>query len=135
MRISDWSSDVCSSDLALERWLTLRLDAGEDITADIERILREGNSAALVSVLLNVAKYRPSLLTGPLAALLTFPNLFYWDSVRVKQVGNNFIAWSWLPGGQAMFDFARDWPLAPHRQKKFLDVVVELLLADRKSTR
>lgn len=119
----------CALD-ALERWLTLRLDAGEDITAEIERILREGNSAALVSVLLNVAKYRPSLLTGPLSALLTFPNLFYWDSVRVKQVGYNFIGWSWLKGGQAMFDFARDWTLAPHRQQKFLDVVVELLLAD-----
>jgi len=119
----------CALD-ALERWLTIRLDAGEDITADIDRILREGNSAALVSVLLNVAKYRPSLLTGPLAALITFPNLFYWDSVRVKQVGYNFIGWSWLQGGQAMFDFARDWTLAPHRQQKFLDVVVELLLAD-----
>lgn len=119
----------CALD-ALERWLTLRLDAGEDITADVERILRDGNSAALVSVLLNVAKYQPSLLTGPLAALLTFPDLFYWDSVRVKKVGFNFIAWSWLQGGQAMFDFARDWTLAPHRQRKFLDVVVELLLAD-----
>lgn len=119
----------CALD-ALERWLTLRLDAGADITAYIERILREGNSAALVSVLLNVAKYRPSLLTGPLAALITSPNLFYWDSVRVKQVGYNFIGWSWLQGGQAMFDFARDWILAPHRQQKFLDVVVELLLAD-----
>ena len=119
----------CALD-ALERWLTLRLDAGEDITSEIERILREGNSAALVSVLLNVAKYRPSLLTGPLLALLTFPNLFYWDSIRVKQVGYNFIGWSWLKGGQAMFDFARDWTLAPHRQRKFLDVVVELLLAD-----
>lgn len=119
----------CALD-ALERWLTLRLDAGEDITSEIEGILREGNSAALVSVLLNVAKYRPSLLTGPLSALLTFPNLFYWDSVRVKQVGYNFIGWSWLNGGQAMFDFARDWTLAPHRQKQFLDVVVELLLAD-----
>jgi hypothetical protein len=119
----------CALD-ALERWLTIRLDAGEDIAADIERILREGNSAALVSVLLNVAKYRPSLLTGPLAALITFPNLFYWDSVRVKQVGDNFIGWSWLQGGQAMFDFARDWTLAPHRQQKFLDVVVDLLLAD-----
>lgn len=119
----------CALD-ALERSLTLRLDAGEDILADIERILREGNSAALVSVLLNVAKYRPSLLTGPLTALLTCPNLFYWDSVRVEQVGNNFIGWSWLQGGQAMFDFARDWALAPHRKRKFLDVVVELLLAD-----
>lgn len=119
----------CALD-ALERWLTLRLDAGEDINADVERIFQEGNSAALVSVLVNVAKYRPSLLTGPLAALLTFPNLFYWDSVRVKRVGYNFTDWAWLRSGQAMFDFARDWILAPHRQKKFLDVVAELLLAD-----
>ncbi len=119
----------CALD-ALERWLTMRLDASEDITADIERIFREGNSAALVSVLVNVAKYRPSMLVGPLAALITFPNLFYWDSVRVKQVGSNFVGWNWLQGGQVMFDFARDWTLAPHRQRKFLDVVVELLLAD-----
>lgn len=120
----------CALD-ALERWLTLRLDAGEDITADIERILQEGNSAALVCVLLNVAKYRPSLLTGPLAALITFPKLFYWDRVRVEQVGDNFIAWSnGLRGGQAMFDFARVWILAPHRQQKFADIVVLLLLAD-----
>jgi ABC-type oligopeptide transport system ATPase subunit len=119
----------CALD-ALERWLTMKLEAGEDITADLERILREGNSVALVSVLLNVAKYRPSLLTGPLAALLTFPNLFYWDSGRVKQVGYNFVAWKWLQGGEAMFEFARNWALAPHRQRKFLDVVVELLVAD-----
>lgn len=119
----------CALD-ALERWLTLRLDDGEDITADLERILQEGNSAALVSVLVNVAKYRPSLLTRPLAALLTFPNLFYWDSARVKQVGNNFIGWNWLRSGQAMFDLARAWTLAPHRQQAFLDVVVELLLVD-----
>lgn len=119
----------CALD-ALERWLTLRLDAGVDISADVESLLRKGNSAALVSVLLNVAKYRPSLLTGPLAALLTFPHLFYWDSARVKQVGYNFIGWSWLQGGQAMFDFARDWTLAPHRQRKFLDAVVELFLAN-----
>lgn len=119
----------CALD-ALEYWLTRRLDAGEDISADIERILQEGNSTALVSVLLNVAKYRPSLLTGSLAALLTFPNLYFWDSVRVDQVGYNFIGWSWLQGGQEMFDFARNWTLAPHRQKKFLGVVVELLLAD-----
>ncbi|WP_411961100.1 ATP-binding protein (plasmid) [Pseudomonas mandelii] len=119
----------CALD-ALERWLTVRLDAGEDITADIERILREGNSAAFVSVLLNIAKYRPSLLTGLLAALITFPNLFYWDSVRVKQVAYNFIGWSWLRDGQTVFDFARDWTLAPHRQQKFLHVVVELLLTD-----
>lgn len=119
----------CALD-ALERWLTLRLDAGEDITADVERIFREGSSTAFVSVLLNVAKYRPSLLTGPLAALLTFPNLFSWDSARVERVDENFIGWSWLKGGQAIFDFARAWALAPHRQQKFLEIVVELLWAN-----
>lgn len=119
----------CALD-ALERWLTMRLDAGKDIAADIEKILGEGNSVALVSVLLSVAKYQPSLLTGPLAPLLTFPNLFFWDSARVKQIGGKFIAWSWLQGGEEMFNLARDWTLAPHRQRTFLDVVVELLKAD-----
>jgi hypothetical protein len=119
----------CSLD-ALERWLVLRLDTGEDITADIDRILREGNSTALVSVLLNVAKYRPSLLKGPLGALITFPNLFYWDRERVKQVGFNFVGFGWIQDGQAIFEFARDWTLAPHRQRTFVDVVVDLLKID-----
>lgn len=119
----------CALD-TLERWMTAQLDAGQDIAADIERILREGNSAALISVLVNIAKYRPSLLTGPLAALITFPDLFYWDSVRVERVGHNFIAWSWARGGETMFNFARDWVLAPHRKQKFLHVVVQLLLTD-----
>ncbi|WP_460130250.1 P-loop NTPase family protein [Pseudomonas sp. S3_A09] len=116
----------CALD-ALERWLTMRLDEGADISFYIEKIFREGNSAALVSVLLNIAKYRPSLLTGSLAPLITFPDLFYWDSIRVKQVGHNFIDWGWLRDGKTIFDFARDWILAPHRQKMFLHVVVELL--------
>lgn len=102
----------CALD-ALERWLTLRLDAGEDITADIARILRKGSSVSLVSVLLNVAKYRPSLLTGPLSALITFPNLFYWDSARVEQADHNFTPFYWVRGGEMMFNLARDWILAP----------------------
>jgi ABC-type oligopeptide transport system ATPase subunit len=124
------NGDLFSALDALERWLTLKLDAGDDISAVVEQILRDGNSAALVSVLLNVGKYRPSLLAGVLAPLLTFPDVFYWDSVRVGQIGYNFVGSSWLQAGQAVFDFARDWTLAPHRQKKLLDVVVELLIAD-----
>ena len=119
----------CALD-ALERWLMFKLDAGEDITAIVERLLRAGNSVALVSVLLNVAKYQPSLLTGALGPLLTFPYLFNWDSVRVDGVDANFAGLTWVQGGPEVFDLARDWTLAPHRQQKFLDVVVKLLLAD-----
>lgn len=119
----------CALD-ALERWFIQRLDAGEDITADIDTILSKGNSVALVSVLLNVAKYRPSLLKGPLTALFTSPDLLYWDDIRVEKVEHNFVDWSWNQYGQAIFDFAYDWALAPHRQRKLLAVLVELLLTE-----
>jgi hypothetical protein len=116
----------CALD-ALERWLALRIDAHEDITSEIDNLLRDGNSLALISVLVNVAKYRPSMVIGPLAPLLTYPRLFVWDSQRVQQVGFNFIAMSWVRYGEAMFNIVRDWTLAPHRKRTFLDVVVELL--------
>lgn len=133
-QVFDWhqSSDMPNGNLycaldALERWLTLRLDAGDDISAIIARLFREGNSAAFVSVLINVAKYQPSLLATSLAPLLTFPNLYYWDSNRIDQIAYNFVGGVWLQAGDAIFNFARDWTLATHRQKKIVDVAVELL--------
>ncbi len=136
-QVFDWpqSSDMANGNLycaldALERWLTLRLDAGDDISAIIERLFREGNSAAFVSVLINVAKYQPSLLATSLAPLLTFPNLYYWDSNRVDRIAYNFVGGMWLRAGDAIFNFARDWTLATHRRKKLLDVAVNLLKMD-----
>ncbi|KKC33760.1 hypothetical protein WH91_06755, partial [Devosia psychrophila] len=119
----------CALD-ALERWLIIRIDAGEDISADVDRLLLDGNSAAFVSVLVNIAKYRPTLLAGPLAPLLTFPALFFWDSDRVKHINYNFIGWSWLQAGEGVFDFARDWTLAPHRRLKLVDVAIDLVIRD-----
>jgi hypothetical protein len=136
-QVFDWpqSSNMPNGNLysaldALERWLTLRLDAGDDISAIIERLFRQGNSAAFVSLLVNVAKYQPSLLATSLAPLLTFPNLYYWDSGRVDRIAYNFVGGIWLQAGEAIFNFARDWTLAAHRQKKLLDVAVELLKTD-----
>jgi hypothetical protein len=114
----------CALD-ALERWLTLQLDAGVDITTYIERILRNGESAALVGLLVNVGKYRPSLFSGVLSPLLTDPHVFFWDSCRVENIGAKFD--TWVRAGEEVFNLARDWTLAPHRQKSLQDVVVELL--------
>jgi hypothetical protein len=119
----------CALD-ALERWLIQQLDAGKDVNVHIDTILRDGHSAAFVSVLVNIAKYRPTLLAGPLAPLVTFPDLFSWDTARVRQVSVTFDAYTWIRRGEAMFNLARDWALAPHRQRSFRDVAAELLLAD-----
>ncbi len=124
---SNHNGNLFSALDALERWLTLQLDAGVDIAPYIEQILGEGASAALIGLLVNVGKYRPSLFLDGLSPLLTDPHAFFWDSDRVKHIDYKFIGWSWLQGGEAMFEFARGWILAPHRQKTFLDIVVELL--------
>ena len=115
---------------ALEKWLTLQLDADVDITPYIDRILSEGASASLIGLLVNIGKYSPTLFSGALAPVLTDPYVYFWDSGRVEQVGHNFIDWKWAQGGEPMYEFARNWTLAPHRQKTLLDVIIDLLLTD-----
>jgi hypothetical protein len=46
---------------ALERWLCDLIDAGIDIAAQIDALLRATNSAAVLGVLVNVGKYRDEL--------------------------------------------------------------------------
>lgn len=112
---------------ALERWLTLQLDTGVDITPYVEQILQEGASASLIGLLVNVGKYDQSLFSGILAPVLTDPYVFYWDRLRVEQVGNNIISWNSAQVGNEIFKFAKKWVLSPHRQKMLQSVAVELL--------
>ena len=115
----------CALD-ALEYWLISQLDANDDIADDIKRILDEGNSIAFVSVLVNIAKYRPSLLTGCLSFLLTSPYLFYWDSIRVNRIDKNFYIGSW----SSDVKYAHKWILAAHRRRRFLEVVSDIIVVN-----
>lgn len=115
----------CALD-ALERWLTIQLEAGAGITPHIERLLAEGSSSSIIGVLANVAKCRPELLAGPLAPLLTDPLVFYWDDEHVAYRAR-FNALSWVRSGQATFEMAKDWSLAPHRATKLLPLACELV--------
>lgn len=134
-QVFDWSQEssnfngnlFCALD-ALERWITLQLDACVNITSHVEQILREGTSAALIGLLVNVGKYRPSLFSGVLAPLLTDPHVFHWDTGRVNNI--NFDTLNWVRAGETIFNIARDWTLAPHRQRTLRDIVVDLLTAD-----
>lgn len=119
----------CALD-ALERWLTLQLDAGVDITPQIDRLLAEGTSTAFIGLLANIAKYRPQLLAGPLAPILTDPCVFYWDDWRVEHAANSFDAFAWVRSGDAVFNMARDWGLAPHRSVELLHLATELITSN-----
>ena len=126
----DNGSLYCAID-ALEHWLISCLEEKKDITGYIKKILDEGTSVALVSILLNVAKYQPSLLTDPLLILLTSPYLFYWDSERIEKRNQNrkYINSIWQTR-EVSFEFTQDWIFADHRYRRFLDIVTKLMLED-----
>ena len=115
---------------ALERWLTLQLQQGHDCSEYIERLLAQGQSTAFLGVLVNVAKFKPELLAGPLAPLLTHPAIFIWDGDRMKENGHNFVAWHWAKLGDTIFEIAKAWAFAPHRKRTLHEVAVELLRTD-----
>lgn len=111
---------------ALERWLSLKIDAGEDISPWCDRLLEWESSTAILGVLVNVGKYQPSLFLGPLRPLVGIEDLYWWDHARVKRVEMNFDAFFWCRQGDIIFNLARDWILAPHRQVDLRTVISEL---------
>src|SRR3546814_2850501 len=62
MRISDWSSDVCSSDLVFEQFLNKKytgtkrfgLDGGESMIPALEQILKRGGQLGLKDVVIGM---------------------------------------------------------------------------------
>lgn len=116
----------CALD-ALERWLTLCLESGRDITLIIDRLFVEGSSSAFLGLLTNIAKFSPNLLEDRLAPILTDPKVLYWDTRKVAESPSMFDALTWARSGQAAFDMAKEWVLAPHRGLTLLAQAVELI--------
>ena len=97
----------------------------------LKRILNESSSMAVLGLLVNVAKYRPSLLSGALMPLLSSEDLYWLDLSRVQNSGLSFDAMSWRRSGEKIFEFAKEWALAPYRQQTFRQVVGSLIPKDK----
>jgi hypothetical protein len=115
---------------ALERWLVLKIDAGEDISSWCERLLEMEGSTAIVGVLVNVGKHQPALFRGALRPLIGLEDLYWWDHGRVKNVGFNFDAVSWYQNGDTIFNMAQNWVLALHRKVDLRTVIGDLAFQD-----
>lgn len=115
---------------ALERWLTLKVDAGEDLAPWCQCLLDIGSSTALLGVLVNLGKYQPALFQGPLAPLAEIEVLYWWDDHRVASVNYNFDAFNWSRQGDVVFNIANDWVLARHRRTALRSIIADLVVAD-----
>jgi hypothetical protein len=118
-----------SSLAALERYLTMALDAGVDIEPVLQQILLTGASAAFLGVLSNIGKYRPQLFKDIFRPLVTNRRIYEWDDERLKALPYAFVA-QWAQQGEFVFNMARDWHHAPYRQKSMREVVKDVARSD-----
>lgn len=119
----------CALD-ALERWLVLKAEAGEDLKPWCDRLLALEGSTAILGVLVNLGKYRPDLFKGPLLPLVGVEALYSWDLQRIRNGGLGFDTFTWFRRGEVIFNMARDWVLAPHRILELRAVIGDLAGAD-----
>lgn len=115
---------------ALERWLILKAEAGEDMAPWCARLLALEGSTAILGVLVNLGKHQPALFKGPLRPLTEHEALYVWDLQRIRNGGLGFDTFAWYRQGEAVLNMARDWILAPHRAVELHDVIGTLTAAD-----
>jgi hypothetical protein len=122
--------DVLSSMLmAVEKWLYDEIDAGHSIDRWVGRIFSEGKSAALIGVLVLLAKYKPGLLTGPLRPLVGACEIYSMEfRLRLERSSMAFWSMHWMPFGESAWNKARDWYGMPHRKALLADQVMPLVL-------
>ena len=73
--------------MALEKHLYGRIDAEEDVSDAVERLLTESDSLAIIGLLTTVGRYDPTLFRGPLRVFLTSPELLMWTRMGTRDEG------------------------------------------------
>jgi hypothetical protein len=126
------SSNLLASCLmALEKWLYDEIEAGRDVGATVERILRGSNSVAFCGVLVALALKSPQLLKGPLLPIVSAWRVFRlqeWLRSNGDFLGIQLLSFARL--GEIAFNAARDWNTLQHRKLSLQEVVVRLMLED-----
>ena len=112
---------------ALEKWLSVGLDGGTDVTRYIQRLLDSSRSVAVLGVLLNVGKYRPVLFEGLLRPLLAHQSLYFWDKYRLDALQWRFDAAAWARQGETIFQMAREWWSVAYRRVALRSISAHLV--------
>lgn len=110
---------------ALEKHLYDRVDAGDDVTPLIERLLTESHSLAVVGVLSVFGRRHPYYLHGPLQGLLVSPHVLQWTLMGSAATG-----WEWsfsLVPTLLQAEY-RTWHEMPHRKISLRDLALYLFV-------
>jgi uncharacterized protein YlzI (FlbEa/FlbD family) len=117
--------------MALEKWLSDKIDENKDITKEIIHLLDRSNSIAIIGVLLQLAKKLPALLKGVLFDLICVPELFYYDIKHViDSESHQLMGYSFNHSAEET-KRAKEWHLRGYRKKYLKDILINELLNDK----
>lgn len=128
-QVLDWAltrratnSQLYSALDALERWLWLKIEGGQNVDDLCTRLLERSGSAAILGILANCAKQDPRLLRGALAPLLTSPILILRDEHRLRNRFGHDV-FTWYRAGEQLRALGLEWDQAPHRRVSLKEVI------------
>lgn len=97
--------------MSLEKWLSDKLDKGEDISQKVEELLSKSDSLAIVGVCIQLAKKEPSLLKGDLFELFNCPWIFIYDNDHCLSGENHQMIGHGMRETENQYNEAKKWHL------------------------
>lgn len=138
--VFSWSQESSTSNgqlycalAALEKWIYIEIDKDADVEPALKRLIENSNSVAIIGVLLNVGKYKPSLFTSALQPFLGVYEFYQADDNRLLDAGHWYDAGAWPCEGEKIFEMAKEWHFAPHRKIPLRQLAVQLALSDKET--
>lgn len=113
--------------MALEQYFYQRLDAAQDISAEVAATLARSRCVAPLGVLVDVGKRHMVLWSGPLRVLLSAPELYAWD-IRKTVQGRSHHRIRAFQQTQDFTNRAEEFHSLEHRRRYLSQVAMEQLL-------
>lgn len=115
--------------MALEQYLYMCIEAGEDVSAKLEAILSRSSSVAILGVLADVGKRNPMLFLGPLRPLLSDAAMFLLDIEKGTKGRAHLTMVGLNRPPKLVMDMALAFNTLPHRKTDMQSCFAEMVRA------
>jgi len=116
--------------MALEKWLSDKIDDDEDVSDDIRHLLTHSNSMTIIGVCLQLAKKQTLLFKGVCADFLNIPELFIYDFYHVLDSESHQMMAFGYKHTEKEINAAKAWHLREYRKENIENIILQMMIND-----
>ena len=133
------SYPVISALMALEEWMERQIEAGRDVEALFEKVLRGSNSVALLGICLSMALAYPEKCLKVALPIVSSPDIWEMDISRLASESNNswsvFKDWEWDESKKWYYSVLERRSKRPQRSREIRGLAMYYVLSSDDSLR